>query len=47
MIPIDIISMAISAPLLKYYFVGVWELTFVAFGGLFFWIINPLYFQGP
>jgi hypothetical protein len=26
---------------------GVWELAFVAFRGLFFWVLNPLYFGGP
>jgi hypothetical protein len=28
-------------------FVGVWEPVFVAFGGLFFWVFDPLYFEGP
>jgi len=26
--------------------VGVWEPAFVAFGGLFFWVFDPLYFEG-
>jgi hypothetical protein len=27
-------------------FLGVQESTFVAFGGLFFWVLEPLYFGG-
>jgi hypothetical protein len=26
---------------------GVWELAFVTFGGLFFCVLNPFYFGGP
>jgi hypothetical protein len=25
---------------------SVWELTFVMFSGLFFWVLEPLYFEG-
>jgi len=27
--------------------VGVWELAFVTFGGLFFGVLDPLDFEGP